>query len=104
MPEKERKAVERAVLDYVEGAYNVDPSLIKRSVHPRLAKLGFIQENGQYVEHLMTFEELVEIAETFSKDGQRQDRGVVGHRLRAPGQVRRQVDDRKRAVADVPCR
>jgi hypothetical protein len=67
--EKEREAVKRAVLDYVEGAYNVDPALIRRSVHPRLAKLGFIQENGKYVEHPMTFEELVEIVKTFNRDG-----------------------------------
>jgi aryl-alcohol dehydrogenase-like predicted oxidoreductase len=49
--EKEREAVKRAVLDYVEGAYDVDPALIRRSVRPRSAKLGFTQENGQYVEH-----------------------------------------------------
>ena len=70
MSENEREAVERAVLDYVEGTYTVDPSLTKRSVHPRLAKLGFIQEDGQYVEHPMTFEELVEVAKVFNKDGQ----------------------------------
>ncbi len=34
-------AVRQAVLDYVEGVYNVDPSRIERSVHPRLAKIGF---------------------------------------------------------------
>ena len=70
MFEKERKAVERAVLDYAEGVYNIDPSLIRRGVHPGLAKLGFIQKDGQYVERPMTFEELVEIAKTFNKDGQ----------------------------------
>jgi hypothetical protein len=68
--EKERGAVKRAVLDYVEGAYNVVPSLIERSVHPSLAKLGFVQQDGRYVEHPMTFEELVEIAKVFNKDGQ----------------------------------
>ena len=69
MFENEREAVERAILDYVEGAYETDPSLIKRSVHPRLAKLGFVQKDGQYVERPMTFDELVEIARTFNKDG-----------------------------------
>jgi hypothetical protein len=69
MSEKERAAVERAVLDYAEGAYNVDPALIKRSVNPGLAKLGFVQENGKYVAHPMTFEELVKIAGTFNRDG-----------------------------------
>jgi predicted ArsR family transcriptional regulator len=68
MFEKEREAVERAVLDYVKGAYNNDPSLTRRSVHPRLAKLGFIQKDGQYVEHPMTFDELVEIVKTYNQD------------------------------------
>jgi hypothetical protein len=69
MSEKEREAVERAVLDYVEGAYDVDPTLTHRSVHPTLAKRGFIQRDGRYVEHPMTFEELVETVKTFNKDG-----------------------------------
>ena len=69
MFEKEREAVERAVLDYVEGAYNVDPSLTGRSVHPNLAKLGFVQQDGQYVERPMTFDELVEVVKVFNKDG-----------------------------------
>lgn len=69
MFEKEREAVERAVMDYVEGAYNVDPSLTRRSVHPNLAKLGFVQQDGQYVERPMTFEELVEVVKVFNKGG-----------------------------------
>jgi len=69
MSEKEREAVKRAVLDYVEGTYDVDPALTKRSVHPRLAKRGFVQEDGAYVEYPMTFEELVEAAKTFNRDG-----------------------------------
>ena len=54
MSETEWEAVERAVLDYVESAYTFDPALVERSVHPRLAKLGFVQKDGQYVEHPMT--------------------------------------------------
>jgi hypothetical protein len=65
----EWEAVERAVLDYVESAYTADPTLVERSVHPRLAKLGFVQEDGRYVEHPMTFEELVEVVKVFNKDG-----------------------------------
>src|ERR1700752_1478730 len=37
----DRDGVRQAVLDYVEGVYNVDPSRIERSVHPKLAKTGF---------------------------------------------------------------
>ena len=41
----ERAAVKRAVLDYVEGVYNVDPDRIERSVHTELAKRGFYSED-----------------------------------------------------------
>jgi hypothetical protein len=40
---KDVEAIKQAVLDYVEGAYTVDPARIERSVHPKLAKLGFIR-------------------------------------------------------------
>ena len=66
---KDVEAIKQAVLDYVEGAYTVDPARIERSVHPKLAKLGFIQEETEYAEHPMTFEELVEIVKTFNQDG-----------------------------------
>ena len=66
---KNVEAIRQAILDYVEGAYTVDPARIERSVHPKLAKLGFIQEETGYAEHPMTFEELVEIVKTFNQDG-----------------------------------
>ncbi len=65
-------AVRQAVLDYVEGVYNVDPSRIERSVHPKLAKIGFYRSptdptyragNG------MTFDGLIEVAKTWNKSG-----------------------------------
>ncbi|HXG68415.1 MAG TPA: nuclear transport factor 2 family protein [Blastocatellia bacterium] len=31
---EDREAVKQAVLDYVEGIYEVDPARIERSVHP----------------------------------------------------------------------
>ncbi len=37
----DREAVRQAVLDYVEGIYDVDPSRVERSVHSKLAKTGF---------------------------------------------------------------
>lgn len=66
---KDIEAIKRAVLDYVEAAYTVDPARIERSVHPELAKLGFIREKSGYNEHRMTFEELVGIVKTFNQDG-----------------------------------
>ena len=62
----EREAVRQAVLDYVEGVYNVDPSRIERSVHPELAKRGFWRERGKdgYTSGKMTYPELIEVAKT----------------------------------------
>lgn len=33
----DKEAVRQAVLDYVEGIYNVEPARIERGVHPDLA-------------------------------------------------------------------
>src|SRR5262245_44900715 len=68
----DREAVRQAVLDYVEGVYNVDPSRIERSVHPKLAKLGFTRapdEDAYRPGSTTSFERLVEIAKTYNKEG-----------------------------------
>jgi len=68
----DREAVRQAVLDYVEGVYNVDPSRIERSVHPKLAKLGFSRppdEDAYRPGSTTTFERLVEIAKNYNKEG-----------------------------------
>lgn len=67
----EKEAVRLAVLDYVEGVYNVDPARIERSVHPELSKLGFWKQQGKegYVNGKMTFPQLVEVAKTWNKTG-----------------------------------
>jgi hypothetical protein len=67
----EKEAVRRAVLDYVEGVYNVDPSRIERSVHPDLNKLGFWRQKEKegYASGKMTFAGLVQIAKNWNKDG-----------------------------------
>lgn len=67
----DREAVRLAVLDYVEGVYNVDPSRIERSVHPDLAKRGYYRENGktEYVSNPMTYTRLIEVAKTWNKSG-----------------------------------
>ena len=57
------------MLDYVEAAYNVDPSGIKRNVHPELSKLGFVRKETGYKQNRMTFEELYEIVKKYNKDG-----------------------------------
>ena len=68
--EADRKAIHMAVLDYVEGVYNVQPERIERSVHPKLAKVGFYQDKeGAWKEVPMTFDRLVKLAATYNKDG-----------------------------------
>lgn len=68
----DREAVRQAVLDYVEGIYNVEPARIERSVHPKLAKIGFYRPPTDAAYRpgaTMTFEKLVEIAKTYNKEG-----------------------------------
>ena len=68
----DREAVRQAVLDYVEGIYNVEPARIERSVHPNLAKLGFYRppaETAYRPGSKMAFQQLVEIARTYNKEG-----------------------------------
>ena len=68
----DREAVKQAALDYVEGIYNVEPSRIERSVHPKLAKLGFYRppaDDAYRPGSAMTFERLVEIAKNYNKEG-----------------------------------
>ena len=67
----ERKAVERAVLDYVEGVYEVKPAYIERSVHPDLAKIGYGKRSAEqpYQAIPMTYEQLVELAGQYNANG-----------------------------------
>ncbi|MDH3628431.1 MAG: nuclear transport factor 2 family protein [Acidobacteriota bacterium] len=44
--DEDHAGVERAVLDYVEGLYELKPELIKRSVHPDLQKFGFARRSA----------------------------------------------------------
>jgi len=71
-PNADREGVHQAVLDYVEGIYNVQPERIERSVSPNLAKLGFYRpptETAYRPGRSMAFQQLVEIAKNFNKDG-----------------------------------
>ncbi len=72
---EDRAAVERAVLDYVEGIYEAQPERIARSVHPELAKFGFWRESASdpYQGMPMTFEALHDLAGSWNADGSRAD-------------------------------
>lgn len=67
----ERAGVERAVLDYVEALYEVDPAAIERSVHPKLAKRGFwrASDSNAYEELEMSYEELHALAGRWNQEG-----------------------------------
>ena len=68
----DREAVRLAVLDYVEGIYNVEPARIERSVHPKLAKLGFYRGKNDAAYRAgaaMPFERLLEVARNYNKEG-----------------------------------
>ncbi|HKO96750.1 MAG TPA: nuclear transport factor 2 family protein [Pyrinomonadaceae bacterium] len=68
----DKEAVRQAVLDYVEGIYNVEPARIERSVSPNLAKLGFYRppaDTAYRPGRSMAFQQLVEIAQTYNKEG-----------------------------------
>ena len=68
--EADTQAVRAAVLDYVEGVYEVSPERIERSVHPDLAKLGWGRaKDGSYREYPMSKKQLVELARNYNKDG-----------------------------------
>ncbi|MEM8961147.1 MAG: nuclear transport factor 2 family protein [Acidobacteriota bacterium] len=63
-------AVRAAVLDYVEGVYEVAPERIERSVHPDLAKIGWGRDDkGNYHEYPMTQAQLVQLAANYNRDG-----------------------------------
>ncbi len=68
---QDKEEIRQAILDYVEGIYNVEPARIERSVHTSLAKVGFWRRspNDPYSSRPMTFEQLVEVAKTYNKDG-----------------------------------
>lgn len=70
----EKEGVKSAILDYVEGIYEVDSTRIERSVHPELRKRGywFNKKENAYRDNLdMTFDQLVSLAARWNKNGDR---------------------------------
>jgi hypothetical protein len=63
------QAVKQAILDYVEGVYETDPTRIERSVHPDLAKRGFFVTEKEITESIMSFTQFIEHTNTYNKDG-----------------------------------
>ena len=67
----DRKAVEEAVLDYVEGVYLVQPERIERSVHKDLRKLGYGRRDSSADDRVlpMTYQELYDLAAKWNANG-----------------------------------
>ena len=66
--------VKAAILDYVEGLYEVDSTRIERSVYPELRKVGywFNKRDSAYVNNsVMTYNQLVSLSARWNKDGNR---------------------------------
>ncbi|HSR49977.1 MAG TPA: nuclear transport factor 2 family protein [Acidobacteriota bacterium] len=66
---EDEKGVRAAIEDYVLGIYKVEPARIERSVHPELWKRGFYRRDGNYTLHPMTFDQLVQLAGQWNKEG-----------------------------------
>src|SRR6266446_4309960 len=64
------EASKQAMLDYVEGVYEADPTRIERSVNSDLAKRGFFVNEEGATESIMSFAEFIEHTKTYNKDGQ----------------------------------
>ena len=66
-----KKAIEKAVHNYVDAIYEMKPELIDESVSPKLQKLGYMPANdgSGLVEDWMTFDQLRDLAANLNKDG-----------------------------------
>lgn len=64
--------IRAAVSDYVDSVYEVDPSLVERSIHPHLQKVGYYTPEGsdEYFETWMNYYEFLELAEFYNAKGQ----------------------------------
>ena len=69
--EDEDQAIKEAVLDYIEGLYYMEPERIERSIHPDLSKRGLRKtgDDTDYEPHIMSYDILLEAAETANIDG-----------------------------------
>lgn len=71
-PNPDETLVREAVLDYVEGVYNVQPERVEKSVDPNLAKYGFFRgkNDADYRPgEPMSYKQLLETAYKYNKSG-----------------------------------
>lgn len=69
----DREAVRQAMLDYVEGIYNVQPERLERSVHPDMIKRGYYRKEagGDFTFAPMTRAQLMALAANWNKEKKR---------------------------------
>jgi hypothetical protein len=63
----DRKAVEKAILNYVEAFYEADTSKAYASVAPYIAKRGYYTQNGEPREATMSFAQLVSLSKQWKQ-------------------------------------
>ena len=54
----DEKAIKATILNYVESFYNADTTKVYASVHPELAKRGYLEKDNEYRELKMTFKQM----------------------------------------------
>ncbi len=64
----DKKAVEKAILNYVEAFYEADTSKAYESVAPYIAKRGYYTQNGEPRETTMSFEQLVNLSKRWKQN------------------------------------
>ena len=64
----DKKAVEKAILNYVEAFYEADTSKAYESVAPYIAKRGYYTQNGEPREATMSFEQLVNLSKRWKQN------------------------------------
>ncbi len=70
-PAADVEAVRQAAFDYIDAIYKADPALVRKSVHPSLAKRGwYVDRQNEWRETPMTFDQLIETARTWNANGQ----------------------------------
>jgi hypothetical protein len=68
-PAEQRLAVERAVLDYVEGFYRADSTLFARSISPRVFKYGYWRQEpaGPFTSEALPFADFMQVARSVQR-------------------------------------
>ncbi|MFY0629382.1 MAG: nuclear transport factor 2 family protein [Flavobacteriaceae bacterium] len=77
---EDHKLVKAAILDYVEGIYEVDSTRIEKSVDSTLRKIGYWynKKESTYRDNLpMTYNQLVRLSAHWNKDGKSANENTI---------------------------